>query len=132
MKLARDRLFTLKPGYMDAGQGPFFCPGSIKLEGALSYYPSLREQIDVVYIEFPRPRQDIIQHIGEENQGAPVLVLGRPVPAGADRSRIQSHAGPAGPVLFVNGSDHILAYLACAYGIATDHHRMKNAQKTQV
>lgn len=116
---ARDRLFSLKPGYMDGGQGPFYCPGSLKLEGLLSYFPQLRHALDVQYIEFPRPRKVLVDLIGEENQGAPVLVLGRPAPAQADLSIIQRH----GEVEFVNGSDNILAYLSAAYGVASDHHQ---------
>jgi hypothetical protein len=117
--MPRDRLFTLRPGYMDGGRGPFYCPGSLKLEGLLSYFPQLRYALDVQYIEFPRPRKVLVDLIGEENQGAPVLVLGRPAPARADRSAIRQH----GATEFVNGSDNILAYLSAAYGIPADHHQ---------
>ena len=121
----RDTLFLLKPGYMDGGQGPFYCPGSLKLEGLLSYFPQLRHALDVQYIEFPRPRQVLVDLIGADNQGAPVLVLGRAAPAGADRTLIDPMIKRHGRVEFVNGSDNSLAYLSEAYGVARDHHRFK-------
>lgn len=119
--MARDRLFMLKPGYMDGGQGPFYCPGSLKLEGLLSYFPQLRHALDVQTIEFPRPRKVLVDLIGEENQGAPVLVLGGPAAAGSHRAMIKQH----GNVQFVNGSDNIMAYLSAAHDLPTDHHQKK-------
>ena len=119
--MSRDRLFLLKPGYEDGGDGPFYCPGSLKLEGLLAWYPRVRQTLDVQYIEFPRPRRVLVDLIGEDNQGAPVLVLGTSPPAGADRTHVKQHGGTA----FVNGSDHILAYLSAAHGLPTDHHQKK-------
>ena len=119
--MARDRLFMLKPGYQDGGDGPFYCPGSLKLEGLLAWFPQLRHALDVQTIEFPRPRKVLVDLIGEDNQGAPVLVLGGPSPAGVDRAQVKQY----NDVEFVNGSDHILAYLSAAHGLPTDHHQKK-------
>jgi Protein of unknown function (DUF3088) len=41
----------------------------------LSYYPKLREQIDIRYIDFPRPRKEIVELVGGEHQGCPNLIL---------------------------------------------------------
>lgn len=119
--MTRDRLFMLKPGYQDGGEGPFYCPGSLKLEGLLAWFPQVRQALDVQYIEFPRPRRVLVDLIGEDNQGAPVLVLGGSAPAGVDRSHVKRHNATE----FVNGSDHILAYLSAVHGLPTDHHQKK-------
>lgn len=119
--MTRDRLFMLKPGYQDGDEGPFYCPGSLKLEGLLAWFPQVRQALDVQYIEFPRPRKVLVDLIGEDNQGAPVLVLGESPPAGVDRSQVKKHNGTE----FVNGSDHILAYLSAVHRLPTDHHQKK-------
>ena len=67
----KDQLYLLKPGFMDKGAGPFFCPGCALVEGLLSFYPDLRGKIEVHYIGFPRPRPEIVSILGADNQGAP-------------------------------------------------------------
>jgi hypothetical protein len=116
--MQKDRLFTLKPDFTDRGAGPFYCPGSLKIEGLLAYYPRLRDELDVIYVDFPRPRHEIVKLIGEENQGAPVLVLGEAAAAKARHPEVRSH----GSVRFLNGSDNILEYIAQVYGVARPHH----------
>lgn len=103
---------------MDRGAGPFYCPGSLKIEGLLAYYPRLRDEIDIVYVDFPQPRKDIVSLIGQDNQGAPVLVLGEAARSKTSHPKMQAR----GSVRFLNGSDNILEYLAEVYGIARRHH----------
>ena len=68
-------LFLLKPGFYDGDDGPFFCPHSAALEGLMTYVPEILAEIDVRRIDFPRPRQEIIDLLGEENQYTPVLIV---------------------------------------------------------
>jgi hypothetical protein len=68
-------LFILKPGFYDGEEGPFFCPHSAALEGFIKYAPEIEEMVIVTRVEFQRPRKEIIDLIGEDNQGSPVLVL---------------------------------------------------------
>ncbi|HEV7815845.1 MAG TPA: DUF3088 family protein, partial [Janthinobacterium sp.] len=35
----KDQLFLLKPGFSDAGQGPFYCGDSVAVEGLLGFFP---------------------------------------------------------------------------------------------
>ena len=35
--------------------------------------------IDIVHVDFQRPRQEVVEKLGIENQECPVLVLGRDV-----------------------------------------------------
>jgi hypothetical protein len=113
----KDQLYLLKPDFMDQGTGPFFCPGCAQVEGMLSFYPVLREKIEVHYIDFQRPRQEIISLIGEENQGAPKLILGennRVIPEGVNIATANSRT-------FIGGGSEICKYLASAYGVGTPH-----------
>ncbi len=71
----KDRLYLLKPNFHDQGKS-YFCPGCAQVEGMLSFYPALREKIEVFYIDFPRPRPSLVAEIGADNQGCPKLVLG--------------------------------------------------------
>ena len=58
--MSRDRLLLLKADFMDQDQGPGYCPACATLEGLLGFYPELRESLDVVYLDFPRPREAVI------------------------------------------------------------------------
>jgi hypothetical protein len=71
----KDQLYLLKPGFKNAGLGPLYCSDSTPIEGMLSFFPKLREVIDVHYLEFPRPRAALVSLLGEHHQSLPVLVL---------------------------------------------------------
>jgi hypothetical protein len=73
----KDRLYLLRPGFMNAGMGPLYCSDSAPVEGVLSFFPQLRDLIDVHYLEFPRPRTPLVEALGEQNQSLPVLILGK-------------------------------------------------------
>ncbi|RWP64442.1 DUF3088 domain-containing protein [Mesorhizobium sp.] len=110
----KDQLFLLAPGFFNGKDGPFYCGDAVPVEGLLSFFPALRNKIDVHYIDAPRPRPAIIELIGEENQSAPVLVLGDDrIPL--DRSiELQSHC----QTRFINSPDDIRRYLSSQYGVA--------------
>jgi hypothetical protein len=71
----KDQLYLLRPGFLNAGQGPFYCGDCVSVEGLLGFFPDLRSQVDVHYLDFPRPRAPLADLLGEENQGVPVLIL---------------------------------------------------------
>ena len=71
----KDRLYLLRPGFVNAGLGPFYCSDSTPIEGMLSFFPKLRDLIEVSYLEFPRPRSALVTLLGEGHQSLPVLVL---------------------------------------------------------
>ena len=113
----KDRLYLLKPDFMDQGAGPFFCPGSALVEGMLSFYPTLREKIEIHYIDFQKPRPALVAELGVENQGAPKLVLGeptRPIPGGVTVSEAKGRR-------FISQDMEICRYLASAYGYGEPH-----------
>ncbi len=71
----KDQLYIMQPGFFNGDLGPLYCGDSAPVEGVLSFFPKLRELVDVHYIPFARPRAPLADLLGEENQSIPVLVL---------------------------------------------------------
>ena len=111
----KDRLYLLKPNFLDQGR-IYFCPGCAQVEGMLSFYPALREKIEVFYIDFPRPRPRLVAEIGEDNQGCPKLVLGGDcdIPQGVTVAEAKGHR-------FISAPLDICRYFAGAYGVGEPH-----------
>jgi hypothetical protein len=114
--MAKPTLFLLKPGFHDDKGGPFFCPSCAAVEGFLKYAPEVERQLDVRRIDFPRPRKEIISLIGADNQGCPVLVLGK----GAEPSAEAKRSLETGR-LFVSGSTEVCEYLGRTFGGVRPH-----------
>ena len=115
MKL--DRLYLLNPHFMDQGKGPYFCPGCAQMVGLLELYPVLKEHLEVRHLDFQRPRPELVELLGEENQGCPVLVL-RDTPVGVPSTvSLQQSKGH----WFVEGADEIARYLAHTHGVGIPH-----------
>lgn len=99
-----EKLFLLKPDFQDINrsvQTKYFCPPCALIEGVLSFYPRLRNELEITYVDFVRPRPAIIELIGEANQSCPVLVLD-------DGS-------------FLNDADEIIQYLTENHQIGQAH-----------
>jgi hypothetical protein len=60
---------------MNAGMGPLYCSDSAPVEGVLSFFPQLRQLVDIHYLEFPRPREPLVKALGDQYQSLPVLIL---------------------------------------------------------
>jgi hypothetical protein len=68
-------LFLIRPdSRMDRPEG-WYCPDCALVEGVLAAYPQLRAAIDVRHVDFARPRQPIIDLVGEGAQDCPCLLL---------------------------------------------------------
>lgn len=68
-------LFLLNPDTNPARPEGWWCPDCAMVEGMLTYYPGLAEIVDVRRIDFPRPRRDIVELVGEAFQDSPCLLL---------------------------------------------------------
>ena len=103
-------LFTLKPNFLEGGRS-YFCPDCAMVEGALAYHPEAKAELDIRPVDFARPRPEVIELLGAENQGCPVLVLPPDTapPAGV-------HSRTANGRTFVSGAKDITTYLALAFG----------------
>lgn len=117
----KDQLFLLKPDFSDGGTGPWYCPSCATLEGLLSFYPKLRSQLAVQYLDFPRPRTPVIAAIGEAHQGLPVLVIAAKVDPASDAALQGLDVGTGTGHRFLNGVADIGKYLARRYGIGAPH-----------
>jgi hypothetical protein len=109
----KDQLYLLRPGFMNAGMGPLYCSDSAPVEGVLSFFPQLRDLLDIHYLEFPRPRAPLIEALGESNQSLPVLILA------ADRQVKDQELEPShakGKVFFTDEKS-IRHYLSTQYNL---------------
>ena len=114
--MIRDRLFLLRPGFEDPaypGQR-FYCWHCALIEGVLASFPAFAEKLDVERIAWPRPRQAVIELVGEENQSLPLLVL---ADGATSPHQTGSHRGRA----FIADKDAILAALSERHGFPAPH-----------
>lgn len=114
--MQRDKLIILKPGFEDPaypGQ-VFYCWHCALLEGVLASFPDLSSRLDVERVSWPRPRREVIELVGEENQSLPLLVL-----AEGETSPYQTgtYEGRA----FISEKDKILAALSERHGFPVPH-----------
>ncbi len=72
-----DQLFLLKLGFKDPAYPgkTFYCWHCALMEGVLSSFPELAGRLEVQRISWPRPRQELVDLLGEAHQSLPVLVL---------------------------------------------------------
>ena len=73
----RDTLYILTPGFEDPAYPgkTFYCWHCALMEGVLASFPELAERLDVRRIVWPKPRREVADLLGEDNQSLPVLVL---------------------------------------------------------
>ena len=77
--MTRDTLFLLAPGFADNDRREY-CPECAEMWGLLSYFPAIKESVDITYQPIARPRADIVALIGEKNQNCPTLILSKGSP----------------------------------------------------
>ncbi|RZJ18567.1 MAG: DUF3088 family protein [Brevundimonas sp.] len=109
-----DRLYLLNPGWFDGQGGPWFCPAGAVIEGVLGFYPRLREELQVTYLDHPRPRPAVVAEVGEEHQGCPILVIDETVDWPAARISVETGRR------FLQ-DEAIIPYLTARYGIGRPH-----------
>ncbi len=68
-------LFLIRPDTHPERPEGWYCPDCALVEGVLVAYPQLRAAIDVRHVDFPRPRQALIDLVGEGTQDCPCLLL---------------------------------------------------------
>lgn len=113
----RDTLFLLTPGFEDKGK-PWFCPYSAQVVGMLTYYPQLRDTLDVVEVPFPKPRQAVVELLGDKHQALPMLVLGDDAPTEELANiTVGEHDGRR----YVSNTIEIMRYLAVTRGVPAPH-----------
>lgn len=111
--MAKDTLYLLNPFFEKDGEQRF-CPDCAMMEGYLATYPHLRQALDVVYVDYARPRAVLVERLGEEHQNAPTLILAAPAPDAGPHGEIQSAEGRS----FLTDARPITRWLAARHGLA--------------
>ncbi len=117
--MPKDQLFLLQGGFADPALGPgaYHCTDCARIEGLLSFFPQLRAQLDVTYVDFPRPRPPIVSLLGSAYQNCPVLVVMNAPPEHAALLRESPDTGRR----YCTGADEITAYLHAVYAVSAAH-----------
>ena len=115
--MKHDVLFLLRHDFEDGPGAPYYCPECAEINGVLHYYPELRHHLEVRYVDYRRPRPEVVALLGEANQSCPVLVLRDEAPAGLD----EVQTSPTGHRRFIAGARGIGRYLSSAYGCGRPH-----------
>ena len=115
------KLFLLKPGFSDSENNNdnkrYFCPQCAMIEGVIKYYPQLERMIEIHYVDFKKPRLEIVEFIGEENQSCPVLIIDSKHVSNKDISYFNMY----GDKFFVNSIEFIIRYFTENFGIGNLH-----------
>ena len=114
MKL--DQLYLLKHDFQDQGK-TYYCPGCAEMIDLLEFYPALKRNIEIRYLDFARPRQELIALLGEAHQSCPVLVIATDPKNLSAHLKVQHANGHA----FVANTREIGQYLAHVHGIGIPH-----------
>lgn len=110
--MAKDTLYLLPMGFDKDGQ-PRFCPDCAMMEGYLAAYPQLREKLDIVRVDYARPRRPLVERLGEEHQNAPTLILAEASPDAGPHGEIMS----ANALSFLTDARPITRWLAARHGL---------------
>lgn len=108
--MQKDILFLLAPGFED-NERREYCPECAEMWGLLSYYPAIKESLEIVYQNITKPRKEIVELLGEEHQNCPTLVLEDSSPVFTDCG-IQVNNGKS----FIDNARDIGTYYSKRYG----------------
>ncbi|MHA7858610.1 MAG: DUF3088 family protein [Henriciella sp.] len=110
--MEKDRLFLLPPGFED-NERREFCPECAELWGVLSYYPAIRESLEICYVGIHHPREEIVEVLGDGNWNAPTMVLAAPDSVTGD-----FQTGTSNGVTYLDSARQIAKYFAAKFGTA--------------
>lgn len=71
----RDLLFLLAPGFCGDDGERQYCPECAEIWGVLSYFPTIREALDIVYQPIGHPRPQMTTLLGDGEWNCPSLLL---------------------------------------------------------
>ncbi|WP_425410456.1 DUF3088 family protein [Hyphococcus sp.] len=108
--MERDVLFLLPPGFQDNGRREF-CPECAEIWGVLSYFPAIRESLEIRYQPLDHPRAGLVALLGDGEWNCPTLVLAEDADGGA-----QVHKKAANGARFVDNARDMANYFAHKFG----------------
>jgi len=95
----------------------FFCPYCMQVEGLIASFPVVRHYLNIEYVDFEKPRDELSVFCGEDEQSCPQLVL----PNGDDEFSAQFSIDGINGAKRINKTIFILDYLALKFGLAQRH-----------
>lgn len=110
MSVTKDILFLLAPGFEDNDRREY-CPECAEMWGLLSYFPAIKDSVEINYQPIAKPRADIVAMLGDKNQNCPTLILSETSPD-FDTVGIMKKNGHR----FINNARNIGQYYARRYG----------------
>ncbi len=116
--MAETILYLLKSKFRDPQYGDqlFFCPQCSPIEGLLAMFPDVRQNLDVRYVDFERPRGDMAEFVGD-NQSCPQIVL----PKGDDAFSTESSEAGQGAARRIEAPADVQRYLIDRFDLAQPH-----------
>mgnify|MGYP001800707121 CR=1 FL=1 len=108
---SRDILFLLPPGFEDNDRREF-CPECAELWGVLSYFPAIKDSVDIRHVGIKHPRGPICDLLGDGKWNAPTLILSSDSQAG-ENVRTESSNGHS----YIGSARGIALYWADKFGI---------------
>ena len=111
----KDTLFVLRPSFDDQGTR-YFCPSCAQVIGFLTYYPAVQATLEIVELEFAKPRAPLVAVLGEAEQSAPRLVVGGPPVPVADVTLREAEGHT-----FIKNAIEIIRYLAVTRNVPQPH-----------
>jgi hypothetical protein len=111
----KDKLFVYRPGFVEDGT-TYFCPYSAQVVGFLSYYPQVRDTVELIELDFASSRQPLVELVGEGHKAAPMLVLAGPAVRVPDVKIDEANSHQ-----FVEKTTEILRYLAATRRTPAPH-----------
>jgi hypothetical protein len=107
-------LYLLAPGFegkKGSGGPREYCPECAEIWGVLHYFPAIKEALEICYQPIARPRKDLVDTLGEDNQNCPTLIFPKEfdIPDGV---RVHEADG----YKFLNNARAIGYYFSYAYG----------------
>lgn len=108
--MTKDILFLLPPGFEDNKRREF-CPECAEMWGVLSYYPAIKEALDIRYVGIQHPRSPICALLGDGQWNAPTLIL-----AAGNRAGETVKVGTAAGREYIGSAREIVKYFAGIHG----------------
>ena len=110
VNIDKDILFLLAPGFADNDRREY-CPECAEMWGVLSYFPAIREALEIRYEPIAHPRPGLVELLGEGEWNSPTLVLADGSEPGPF-AEVQSANGRR----FIDNARDIGKYFAHHYG----------------
>ena len=108
--MTRDILFLLAPGFEDNDRREY-CPECAEMWGVLSYFPAIKEALEIRYEPIAHPRPGLVEMLGAGDWNCPTLVLADDADA-APQAWIKSANGRR----FIDNARDIGRHFAQHYG----------------